>query len=175
MLGFLADACEVKPSAWADKAEMAEVYAHWCRVNDEQPLSKHEFGVALKSRGIKPKRAGHSNTAVWLGIRLNPGVLEASLKTRQVFRKLSPSTCIREQLPEQLSHFVARGANASLNRAILTMQGDAMTATDVDAAFAALVADLNAWGDGVRARLERAAGRPRVTAEVCGGRGSRCA
>jgi len=45
------------------------------------------------------------------------------------------------------------------------------TGFDVDAAFAALVADLNAWGDGVRAQREaerQGQAAPRVAAVVCG-------
>jgi len=46
-----------------------------------------------------------------------------------------------------------------------------MKSTEADRAFAALVADLIAWGDGVRARLEverQEQAEPRVAAVVCG-------
>lgn len=48
-----------------------------------------------------------------------------------------------------------------------------MTTTEVDAAFAAAVADLIAWGDGVRERLARERLEPRVAAEYVDGRGGR--
>jgi putative DNA primase/helicase len=73
LLGFIRDACEERPTVQQPKANLYEAYACWCDTNDEQPLSKTDFGNALKSRGMKSKRVGHENVATWVGIRLRAG------------------------------------------------------------------------------------------------------
>ena len=82
-LGFITDTCEEKPFVQEPKADLYEAYASWCTTNDEQPLGKTDFGNALKSRGIHPKRVGHENVPMWVGIRLRAGKAQ---NVRQPFR-----------------------------------------------------------------------------------------
>ena len=72
ILGFITDVCEEKPFVQEAKEKLYDAYLSWC-ANEEEPLSKTDFGKALKARQIKDKRVGHDKTRVWVGIRLHAG------------------------------------------------------------------------------------------------------
>lgn len=75
---FLDDCCERGPSCSAPGAALYAAYEEWCRVAGEDPMTKNAFGRALRERGFRSEKRGHSNVRVWHGLRIRPAAAVGS-------------------------------------------------------------------------------------------------
>jgi putative DNA primase/helicase len=68
---WIADTCEMKPSAKTPIADLFASWNKWCEAADEECTSKKALSDALTQRsGISRGQSGHEKTRVMVGIRL---------------------------------------------------------------------------------------------------------
>jgi putative DNA primase/helicase len=77
VLGAFLDACCLMGEQYATSASVLyQAYKHWAGEGGEYVLSQTAFGRRLTERGITATKSGHSNSAMRVGVALNPAATE---------------------------------------------------------------------------------------------------
>ena len=71
---FIADRCELSPTAWETAKNIYDAYKDWCEVNGEKAIGKRAFGLRLGERGLDQYRTYQARG--WLGIQLKDGLTD---------------------------------------------------------------------------------------------------
>jgi len=71
---FIADRCELSPTAWETAKDIYDAYKDWCEANGEKPIGKRAFGLRLGERGLDQYRTYQARG--WLGIQLKDGLTD---------------------------------------------------------------------------------------------------
>jgi putative DNA primase/helicase len=58
---FVAEACWVDPSCHCEASTLYDAFENWCRVEEEELISKKRFGMTLEENGFAPFRGSHGN------------------------------------------------------------------------------------------------------------------